>query len=136
MNELRAPDQVDNLHRKPCLFYPQDCFKSVFWDMIMALCLLITCLIVPFNMAFSEELDQIDWFIQFVLVIDIFFSLDILINFNTAILINDEVMELEDDRKEIACIYLKGWFLIDLLSVIPFDVLVNTLTPKNSAFES
>lgn len=91
----------------------------------MAICLLITCLIVPFNMAFSEELDQLNWFVQFSYIIDIFFAIDILINFNTAILKNDELLEVEDDRREIACIYLKSWFLIDLLSVIPFDLLTN-----------
>lgn len=129
MNELRAPDQVDQLNRKPCMIYPQDCFKSVFWDILMAICLLLTCLLVPFNMAFSEELDQLDWFVKFMIIVDIFFSIDILINFNTAILKDDELLEVEDDRKKIACIYVKSWFLIDLLSVIPFDVLTNALMP-------
>ena len=123
MLELRAPDQVDKLNRKFGLFYPQDCLKSVLWDMIMAVCLLLTCLLVPLNMAFSEELDSLDWFIKFMIIVDIFFTIDILVNFNTAILKDDEVNDVIDDRKQIAIIYVKSWFLIDFISVIPFDFL-------------
>lgn len=96
----------------------------------MAICLLLTCLLVPYNMAFSDELDQLVWFVDFMLVLDLFFTVDILINFNTAVVTNELNMELEDDRKKIAITYLKGWFIIDLLSVIPFDKLTNLFLPS------
>lgn len=32
-------------------------------------------------------------------------------------------MDIVDDRKEIAINYLKGWFLLDVMAVIPFDIL-------------
>ena len=53
--------------------------------------------------------------------IDIFFALDILMNFNTATV--DEHFNITDDRLEIALNYFKGWFLIDFLSIIPFELM-------------
>jgi len=54
--------------------------------------------------------------------IDIFFAIDILINFNSAIV--NEKFELIESRKEIAKIYIGSWFIIDLLSIVPFDLIV------------
>ena len=54
------------------------------------------------------------------------FGMDILVSFDTA-LIGDED-ELIEDRKLIAKDYLKGWFLIDLLSTVPIDKLVAVMT--------
>ena len=55
-------------------------------------------------------------------MIDLFFFLDMCIIFNSAVLTDE--FETIDDRKEIACIYLKSWFCIDLLSILPFEVMI------------
>jgi hypothetical protein len=44
--------------------------------------------------------------------------------FNTAFY--DEDVELIDDRKDIAASYIQGWFVVDLLAIIPFDQLINS----------
>ena len=54
--------------------------------------------------------------------IDIFFFIDILVNFNSAYI--DESYEVIDDRKKIAKSYLVSWFLIDFLSIVPFELVV------------
>ena len=51
------------------------------------------------------------------------FAIDIVVIFNSAYY-EDEI-DLIDNRKKIACKYMKGWFTIDVLSVIPFDNLLN-----------
>ena len=51
------------------------------------------------------------------------FVIDIIVIFNSAYY-EDEI-DLIDNRKKIACKYMKGWFTIDVLSVIPFDNLLN-----------
>ena len=33
-------------------------------------------------------------------------------------------MEIEDDRITIAKAYVKGWFFIDLMAVVPFELLI------------
>jgi len=54
--------------------------------------------------------------------IDIFFAIDIIIIFNTALI--NESFETIDDRCVIAKEYIKSWFFIDLLSIIPFEVIL------------
>jgi hypothetical protein len=34
---------------------------------------------------------------------------------------------MEHDLKNVAVNYLKGWFAIDLMAVIPFDVIMNDI---------
>jgi len=40
----------------------------------------------------------------------------------------DELFDVDDDRWNIAKNYLKGWFLIDILAIIPFDVILKLFT--------
>lgn len=57
--------------------------------------------------------------------VDILFFFDLIITFNTAIIMGTEELDnirLIKKRKEIACIYLKGSFLIDLVSIFPFYI--------------
>jgi len=54
--------------------------------------------------------------------IDIFFFIDIVVNFNSAYI--DESYEVIDDRKKIAHSYLVSWFLIDFLSIVPFELII------------
>lgn len=50
------------------------------------------------------------------------FIVDILINFRTTYVnANDEVVS---DPGKIAVHYFKGWFIIDLVAAIPFDLLL------------
>lgn len=58
-------------------------------------------------------------------VVDFFFFIDIILIFNTAKF--DENMVLEDDRRTIAYNYLKGWFIVDFVAIIPIEWFV----PKN-----
>ena len=57
------------------------------------------------------------------LIIDILFLVDIILIFNTAFYGIE--MELIEDRKQIASTYLKGWFFLDSLAVIPFDAFID-----------
>lgn len=47
---------VDKTQRKRCLFYSDDKFKVIYWDIIQSLCLLLTCILTPFNLAFYDSL--------------------------------------------------------------------------------
>lgn len=54
--------------------------------------------------------------------VDITFIIDIAINFRTTYVNkNDEVVS---DPSKIALNYFRGWFLIDLVAAIPFDLLI------------
>uniref|UniRef100_A0A915M3W0 Cyclic nucleotide-binding domain-containing protein n=1 Tax=Meloidogyne javanica TaxID=6303 RepID=A0A915M3W0_MELJA len=65
---------------------------------------------------FGEPMEIID------LIVDIFFIIDIIINFRTTYVNdNDEVVS---DPGKIALHYFKGWFFIDAVAAVPFDLLL------------
>lgn len=51
--------------------------------------------------------------------VDLLFAIDIIIIFNSAVA--DENLEIISDRSTIIWDYLKGWFLIDVIAIFPFD---------------
>ena len=53
-------------------------------------------------------------------MIDIVFLLDILVVFNTKIIVEGEEIE---DRRRIGLAYLRGYFALDLLSALPADAI-------------
>ena len=107
--------------QKPFIIYPENRYKGV-WDLFMTLVLIITCIQTPLDIAFdsddsshfSDYLDQ---------CVNLLFLLDIFVIFNTAYY--DDDVEIIDNRKDIALNYIKGWFIIDLLAIIPFDKMIN-----------
>lgn len=87
----------------------------------MTFVLIITCIQTPLNIAF-EDIDpgNRDYFsIYLDFVIDILFLIDIIVIFNTAFY--DDDVEVIDNRKAIAVAYIQGWFMVDVLAIIPFD---------------
>ncbi|XP_048846837.1 potassium voltage-gated channel subfamily H member 7-like [Brienomyrus brachyistius] len=106
-------------------------FKAV-WDWLILLLVIYTAIFTPYSAAFllndQEEqkrrecgyacnpLNLVD------LIVDIMFIIDILINFRTTYVnLNDEVVS---HAGKIAVHYFKGWFLIDMVAAIPFDLLI------------
>jgi hypothetical protein len=78
-----APPLVDKNDWKSWLIYPESRFK-VYYEIVGSIALLITCILTPFNLAFSDYLTDINWYMNFNYSIDIFFAIDIIINFNSA----------------------------------------------------
>ncbi|XP_068560115.1 potassium voltage-gated channel subfamily H member 7 [Cebidichthys violaceus] len=116
-------DKFTILHYSP--------FKAV-WDWLILLLVIYTAILTPYAAAFllndTEEqkrrecgyscspLNVVD------LMVDIMFIIDILINFRTTYVnVNEEVVS---DPAKIAIHYFKGWFLIDMVAAIPFDLLI------------
>ncbi|XP_048095855.1 potassium voltage-gated channel subfamily H member 7 [Alosa alosa] len=116
-------DKFTILHYSP--------FKAV-WDWLILLLVIYTAIFTPYSAAFllndREEqkrrecgyscspLNVVD------LMVDIMFIIDILINFRTTYVnLNEEVVS---HPAKIAIHYFKGWFLIDMVAAIPFDLLI------------
>lgn len=57
-----------------------------------------------------------------ILAVDVTFVVDILINFRTTFVNGQD--EVVSHPGRIAVHYLSGWFLIDLVAAIPFDLLL------------
>jgi hypothetical protein len=78
--------------------------------------------LTPFTLAFSDELSTVVWYTILNNTIDIFFAMDIILNFNLAY--QDEAYAVIDDRWMIAKKYFATWFIIDFLAVLPFENVV------------
>ncbi|KAK2839745.1 hypothetical protein Q5P01_013485 [Channa striata] len=116
-------DKFTILHYSP--------FKAV-WDWLILLLVIYTAIFTPYSAAFllndQEEqkrrecgyscspLNVVD------LIVDIMFIIDILINFRTTYVNQNE--EVVSHPAKIAIHYFKGWFLIDMVAAIPFDLLI------------
>lgn len=78
-------------------------------------------LVVPVRLAFQDD-DPIGWVVAYTAV-DFSFLIDIIITFFTSYTDGDNVEVTQ--HKRIMKNYIKFWFWIDLLSIIPFDYLFN-----------
>ena len=96
--------------------------------MWVLLLLLFISLVVPVRLAFVEE-DSMRWILIYSIT-DTCFLIDIILTFNTSISDEKRVYEITDKR-EIARRYLKGWFWIDTISIVPLDFMM--LADSNNA---
>ena len=103
------------------MIYPEQSFK-IFWDLFLGGVLLFSCMTTPYRIALVE-VDSVEWIIANA-VVDILFTIDIVLIFNTAFYDDDFV--LVDSHKQIAKTYCKGWFFIDALAVLPFDFMLDS----------
>ncbi|MFC2094198.1 ion transporter [Bacteroidota bacterium] len=89
------------------------------WDIFILILVLITCIIIPFQLAFAKSFFYTVTFLIYIL--DLLFILDIYLNFNTSF--KRQGVE-EKDRRIISKKYLKFNFYVDLLAVIPFELIL------------
>jgi len=111
----------DNVKRKRCMIYPNDTSK-LWWDVFISLILLISTFTTPIDIAFTDTLSQNPRWFWFSTSLDIAFLVDILVTFNSAM--QDSSFDLIDSRAEVANIYLRTWFIIDVVAIIPLDQLI------------
>lgn len=115
-------------------------FKAV-WDWIVLFLVLYTAVFTPYFVAFILNEDEAkmrlhrdsatrlqhaetiktDPLVIIDLIVDLMFIADILINFRTTYLHSGEVVM---DPQKIAINYIKGWFIIDCVAALPFDLLL------------
>ncbi|KAK7902094.1 hypothetical protein WMY93_018863 [Mugilogobius chulae] len=75
---------------------------------------------VPYNVSFKTKQNNVTWLVVDSIV-DVIFLVDIVLNFHTTFV--GPAGEVISDPKLIRMNYLKTWFVIDLLSCLPYDVI-------------
>lgn len=78
---------------------------------------MVSCILTPYNIAFIDE-EPIGWTIVN-MTIDTLFAIDIIIIFQSCYY--DDEFVIVENRWMIAKEYLRGWFLVDLVAIVPFD---------------
>ncbi|VDO20883.1 unnamed protein product [Brugia timori] len=104
-------------------------FKTI-WDWSILALTFYTAFIVPYNIAFKAEVclqtrehpprGNIDMVALMDSIVDVIFFADILLNFHTTFV--GPGGEVVIDPNVIRYNYFKSWFLIDLLSCLPYDI--------------
>ncbi|XP_073943724.1 potassium voltage-gated channel unc-103-like isoform X3 [Choristoneura fumiferana] len=114
----------------PCTILHHSPYKAA-WDWLILILVIYTAIFTPYVAAFQLNEPDFDKrsrsfgedpIVIIDMIVDVTFIIDILINFRTTYV--DVADEVESDPAKIAMHYLRGWFLIDLVAAIPFDLLL------------
>jgi len=109
--------QLKKIRRKN-MFYqkPESAFMQR-WDLMLMIALIFTAIVTPYEVAFvSTELDAL-----FVVnrLVDLVFICDMANNF--MLVYYDKDGQMIKDHGLIAKRYMKGWFFLDFLTILPYD---------------
>jgi hypothetical protein len=107
--------------------HPEGSFM-VKWDMMMLVALLFTAIVTPYEIAFIET---VPWDTMFTVnrAVDILFLFDLIFSF--FVMFYDTDGRLVKNWYRIARRYLTGMFIVDFLSILPFDT-VKFMAPELS----
>ncbi|XP_071335251.1 potassium voltage-gated channel subfamily H member 5a [Trachinotus anak] len=94
-------------------------FKTT-WDWVILILTFYTAIMVPYNVSFKTKQNNLAWLVLDS-VVDVIFLVDIVLNFHTTFV--GPAGEVISDAKLIRMNYLKTWFVIDLLSCLPYDII-------------
>jgi hypothetical protein len=102
---------------------PGNLFKA-FWNSVIIFLLVYTATYMPYKTCFidtpsneSKIFDQ---------VIDGLFTIDIFINFISAVEMTDG--SVISSLKDIAADYARSWFIFDVAAVFPVELILDTIT--------
>ncbi|KAH8284605.1 hypothetical protein KR018_005437 [Drosophila ironensis] len=121
--------QNNYYHKWTLLHYSP--FKAV-WDWVILILVMYTAIFTPYVAAFllgeqdyqrrNNKYINSDPIVIIDLIVDVTFIIDIIINFRTTFVNGQD--EVVSHPGRIAVHYLSGWFLIDLVAAVPFDLLL------------
>ena len=118
----KAADAARRRNQGTCVLHSQSSFR-IMWDVILLFLLMYISFVTPVRIGFELYPIQYTGWWWFEITIDVTFILDLILNFRTTY-INSDGKEVTKGN-EIACNYLHGWFWIDFISSIPFDLIVS-----------
>ncbi|XP_067097897.1 potassium voltage-gated channel subfamily H member 5-like [Osmerus mordax] len=96
------------------------CLFKTTWDWVILILTFYTAIMVPYNVSFKTKQNNLAWLVLDS-VVDVIFLVDIVLNFHTTFV--GPGGEVISDPKLIRMNYMKTWFVIDLLSCLPYDII-------------
>jgi len=109
-------EESENEKEIPWIILPDNPYKKM-WDLLIAFLILYSAIITPYDIAFSD-INKVSWF---EILIDILLGIDIVLTFFSAY--TDDEENLVKNHRKIIKKYLKSWFIIDIISVLPISYL-------------
>ena len=125
-----SDEESDEVYEITGYINPNSKFKF-FFDIIIFLFSFYYIIFFPIILCYYPILssDFKSWYLMINIIIDLFYIIDLIIGFFTAYYDIEEIFIKK--LTEISVNYLSGWFLIDLLSAIPFNTIFAITNRKN-----
>jgi hypothetical protein len=118
LNKDKLSDSPENV-RNPWLVDPNSS-EMKRWDLMSIVLLGFVMLVTPYEVAFLETSLNVLFFIN--RMIDLFFICDMVLQF-FLMYRDEEKGVLIKDQNQIIAQYMKCWLWIDIVSVLPFDMI-------------
>lgn len=114
--EVASSKQKLRRYRSRLMVHPENPLK-LFFDMVVMACIVLIAILLPVEIAF--DLDT-----NFVLeiLLNVIFSIDLILGFNTGFWSKGSLIL---SRKLASIHYLRTWFSLDILSLLPYDLMAN-----------
>ena len=121
MDDFVGDDDFGTNQPKSIFFIsPEGSFRTT-WDMTQMFILLYLSLLTPYRVAFNASAYGPFFWLEF--LIDLYFWIDLVLNFFTGYTIELEVSTvLVSDLWKIGMNYAKTWLLIDIMACLPVDL--------------
>ena len=114
------------------LFIHPDSIFLIILDLILFLSIIYNSIYIPFFLGYNDIYCYIDDSIHFTSIIDLFidiiYFIDLILHFFIAFYNDDGILKTE--LHLIVLNYLQGWFIVDLISFIPFKTAFNFYDKK------
>jgi hypothetical protein len=94
-----------------------------YWDFYVIFLILYVALVVPYRLGFESD-DTPGW-IVWGYFLDFSFLIDIILTFFTSFY-DQELSEHVCDHRRIAAEYMRLWFWIDMFSILPIELILNS----------
>ena len=110
-----------------CVVRPDNPAK-VAWDSFVVLLIVYSIVVIPVRVGFTWQTTNFtaEWYAE--LAIDACFLTDIVLSFRTAYIEDSPEQNtrvLITDWKAISARYLRTWFVLDLVSSVPLDIIID-----------
>ncbi|KAK3281183.1 hypothetical protein CYMTET_11012 [Cymbomonas tetramitiformis] len=127
-----SPDNVSQ-YTSPLVLLPDTNFRRI-WDCSQGVILIYIAIMVPIRVAFNYPSTGFFFYLEF--IIDIYFFVDLGLNFFTAQQSEDPDANMITDLRKIAIKYACSWFVVDFVATIPVDLITSYLTDGGSCFDA
>jgi hypothetical protein len=105
----------------------------VYWDLGMLIILMLNVILLPVAISFFQDPMHPGW-LTFNCSSDLIFFLDIVLNFWTGIITDENTVILE--LRQVRKLYIKKWLVLDILSIFPFDYMMLIIFETNDSIQS
>jgi hyperpolarization activated cyclic nucleotide-gated potassium channel 2 len=125
-NGMRAPSEkvigdVDRYRKRWYSIDPNAGFRGK-WDLSQAAILLYVAMVVPFRVGYRQPAEGA-WYVVD-LLIDIYFYVDVVLNFHTGYVDPDDEERVIYEPWAIAREYARTWLSIDIVACLPIDFVI------------